>query len=722
MNNENEPEVRSEPEIVADLESLSQERGYIYSFCRMVDEYLWMKPNDPEIPDWHSQLNLRELTFLLGLMVKYQLTVTDPPTKWESDLHINKTNELFHELHQNHAFPKTEEVNAAQVNLEDWESGLKNTYTDWIKSGKGIVEPVFYGEEGAYDFQFLKMAAWRYRFDNQWIKSKIGIDVNSMTDIAGKIKQFTEHRINDVTRPSDFRESCLRLLSVFLIKPNNVPGANREEIEVFLETFSVEPGDGVNQNLDTIGKYNTADSHPIIKISNDLYFIPIYYNLAKSIYENPFYWILKDNDYKQTGLKNRGDVTEEIAFELLRGVFGIDNVFRGVKVQRGNRDITDIDVLAVCGSKAVIVQVKSKKLTELSRRGDRKSIEKDFKHAVQDAYNQALLSRNYLLETDETLTVNEERVIQVKENIDDAYIICATGDHYPAINIQTKSYLKKKATDPYPVVQSVFDLETISFYLRDPYDFIYYARQRTIHASHFEAESEMAFLGFHLNQKLFPTDGYDVTVISRYYAHLIDLSFPVLKGEHPFSDSAFKVFHKWKNDDFDVLVNEVKVRSIGHPQLTDLIFFLFDLAGSVADKIFTVFGEIKRTTRHDLQPHDATIPISHVKKGVTLFSYPSTHVLSEPMIQEQFRGFAVARKYKCKASEWLALGSCAQSSNLIDCLWYSKEEWCYDENLERLSKILLKQGRAIRTDGRKIGRNSPCPCGSGLKFKKCHGK
>lgn len=23
-------------------------------------------------------------------------------------------------------------------------------------------------------------------------------------------------------------------------------------------------------------------------------------------------------------------------------------------------------------------------------------------------------------------------------------------------------------------------------------------------------------------------------------------------------------------------------------------------------------------------------------------------------------------------------------------------------------------------EGRKIGRNEPCPCGSGLKFKKCH--
>ena len=28
----------------------------------------------------------------------------------------------------------------------------------------------------------------------------------------------------------------------------------------------------------------------------------------------------------------------------------------------------------------------------------------------------------------------------------------------------------------------------------------------------------------------------------------------------------------------------------------------------------------------------------------------------------------------------------------------------------------------VRNDGPKIGRNDPCPCGNGRKFKKCCGK
>ena len=30
--------------------------------------------------------------------------------------------------------------------------------------------------------------------------------------------------------------------------------------------------------------------------------------------------------------------------------------------------------------------------------------------------------------------------------------------------------------------------------------------------------------------------------------------------------------------------------------------------------------------------------------------------------------------------------------------------------------------QTVRRDGRKVGRNEPCPCGSGKKYKHCHGK
>jgi preprotein translocase subunit SecA len=60
------------------------------------------------------------------------------------------------------------------------------------------------------------------------------------------------------------------------------------------------------------------------------------------------------------------------------------------------------------------------------------------------------------------------------------------------------------------------------------------------------------------------------------------------------------------------------------------------------------------------------------------------------------------------------------------------EEKKLDEQIERKQKrqeIILNQaggdGEAgphqVKRDAAKVGRNDPCPCGSGKKYKKCHG-
>jgi preprotein translocase subunit SecA len=34
----------------------------------------------------------------------------------------------------------------------------------------------------------------------------------------------------------------------------------------------------------------------------------------------------------------------------------------------------------------------------------------------------------------------------------------------------------------------------------------------------------------------------------------------------------------------------------------------------------------------------------------------------------------------------------------------------------------LAPAAPVVRDGRKVGRNEPCPCGSGKKYKHCHGQ
>jgi len=45
----------------------------------------------------------------------------------------------------------------------------------------------------------------------------------------------------------------------------------------------------------------------------------------------------------------------------------------------------------------------------------------------------------------------------------------------------------------------------------------------------------------------------------------------------------------------------------------------------------------------------------------------------------------------------------------------------HQASAQRMRMNLEPEPVAVRRDGRKVGRNDPCPCGSGKKYKKCHG-
>ena len=91
----------------------------------------------------------------------------------------------------------------------------------------------------------------------------------------------------------------------------------------------------------------------------------------------------------------------------------------------------------------------------------------------------------------------------------------------------------------------------------------------------------------------------------------------------------------------------------------------------------------------------------------------------EEMLQ-RLEGFSKIKKYQQKAFEWLAIGKYADDKYWVinECIYLKYEEE-YSEELEQAVKKLLTKPMAWTT---KVGRNDPCPCGSGKKFKKCHGK
>jgi hypothetical protein len=711
-------ELPKKDEVIKALESLTQEPGFIYSLAMILCNDLFLDASEAADIDWRERISFQEASFLLGLMVKYPIDISNIPKEDASREQTAKVYELFKQLQVAHNAPMFEKLDKAFNKEEAPKSELEVAADDFWSRGEVMMEPIFYGGSGAYDFQYLEFASKRYADDDAWIQKNKGIAISIMVGIATHLKSFHEKKwMEELRKAKTFEDFCKAALSVFCFNRENIALPSMEAAEMFIKAFSVIPGT-VNQKLDSVGGYNAVDSHPIVVLGENLYFMPIGFNLSQSIYESPLYWMGADEKYRDTAFKHRGDATEKFAQEILEPVFGKNNVYKNVKVYKNkNRKelLTDIDVLAIAGNKAVIVQAKSKKLTELSKRGDDEKLKEDFKEGVQKAYDQGIICRKAITDKNNVLVANDGTELKLGEFIDDAYIVCLMTDHYPAITHQVEVFLKKQPGDPTLLAMSIFDFDIIAFYLKDPFELLYYLRQRIQLSDYHKASSEMAYIGAHLRQKLFRRPDADHELLDETFAQLIDANFPAAKGHQPQTKANERLRHKWKNEKFQKMIDQVK--QTGEPGFTDAIFFLYDLSGDSADDLMEVMEKTKRKALQDKQMHDFSAIYDHGKSGITfLTAFPA-----EKMHFYLMR-VARARKYKTKADVWLALGSVANSPNIIDSIGFNKQPWIEDKELEKLSKTALVQGRQMDQRGNKVGRNDPCPCGSKNKFKRCHGK
>ena len=664
---------------------------------------------------------------------------------------------------------------------------LRKEQKDFFGKGDMLTEPIFYSGTGVYDFQFLDFLEKKYKYDKQWLLEKKNFDIEQTKNIVIQTKNvlqekskkvrlnglkeklpqvieemkktnpnedwekyaketlpmmelhqyvelFFEHitdekdLIMDGIREEGWKSFYKGLIELFVIRKLDFD--DNTNIDSFLDNFSISFEENLNSQFQTIGNYNLINSHPIVKLDEERYFVPIVFLLFEAVYESPFYWMLQeDKSYRDIFGRHRGRVGEEITYEFLSKVFGRDKTFKSVKIQspqtgtstERRKDVTDIDILCILGSKALCVQVKSKKLTELSRIGNDEQLQKDFQGAVQDAYEQGLVSRHKILERDAQFFDENGNAIQLSNEIDEVYIMGITTENYPSLTHQAHVILEKKDDDPYPIVLTIFDLELLVHYLDDPYDFLYYIKQRTLLMDYFKADEEMTFLGYHLDQKLWKIPKVDMYMIDTSFAQLIDRNYYPLKLGLEVSDEGDAIKNRWKNEHFDQLCNQLK--PFNQAKITDIIFHLLDWSGDARKNLVDFIVKTKQQTLMDGKIHNFSMPPDDnysPRVGVTYISLNSDN--SEEL-RIRLQTLCQVRKYKSKGDVWIGFGSLKNSHEIIDAVDFNHQKWEYDEELEKNAKIMLEgrgQGRKIRI-GKKIDRNEKCPCGSGLKYKKCCG-
>lgn len=707
-------------DVIEKIEDLASEEGFLYSLAWILLRDLFFDPEQAADVDWRSRLSHQELSFLVGLMVKRPISMRAIDEK-TSQAHVAKTYRYFQELQEAFVKPAMEHL----LKTAKERSGSPADHEQFrsvFGTGDAMAECVFYSDSGAYDFQYLDFAGKRYRKDREWLEKRRGFPIEAAVGIFKKLKGLHAKKYAEAPRPRNFDEFSKMALSVFCFVEEDLNEFDRQEARNVLGAFSTKPG-AVNKTLSLPGEYNVINSHPIVILDGELYFVPVLFNLAQSIYESPFYWMLNDPKYRDASLKNRGDATVEIASELLANAFGRGNVCKGVVVKKSrSATLTDIDLLAVTGNKAVICQTKSKKLTALSRTGDEEKLKQDFSDAIQESYDQAKICRTAILQKGNRLVTADGQEVRLDDSIDDVYILCITSDHYPAITFQTKTLLRKNAEDPNPIAINIFDLDILAYYLSDPFEFLYYLKQRIALHDVFMASSEIDLLAYHLNQKLYSRKDdksgkrYDVVVID-HMGQLIDAHFPSARGYHPKTKAMEKLHAKWSNPEFQEIINQLKASK--QPGFTDAIFYLYDMEGEGGDQFVDAVRMLRRKCMRERKSLRFHMVSQEDKSGISyICDYQSDGKLFRHVME-----YCQVKKYQTKSDMWLGLGGLATGAHHFVTVTFSKSPWKHDPQLEQVAKTHFTKSRVKSlTTGRELGRNDPCYCGSRIKYKKCHGR
>ena len=114
---------------------------------------------------------------------------------------------------------------------------------------------------------------------------------------------------------------------------------------------------------------------------------------------------------------------------------------------------------------------------------------------------------------------------------------------------------------------------------------------------------------------------------------------------------------------------------------------------------------------------DHLLGMDHMKEGIGLRGYAQKNPLTEYK-KEGFDLFgAMMARIKEETTEYLFKVQINQEVDMSD------------ELTNKPAKVVEHRGSSetsekpvtVRRDEEKVGRNDPCPCGSGKKYKKCHG-
>lgn len=499
---------RNESEIFSELAMLCIKPGYVHAiayFCFRDNtiKYSGTMNTDDVLQQFSMDRLVRtEISTLIGLTCKSNLDL-DIPSPDIIQEYIDKTELLLKEIHQSMIPPMEVMFDPSKIGDQSFNP---------FKNGSVLRESIFYGGEGAYNFQYRDLSEIKYEKDDDWFIENKGFSIQQATEVFTSVQLLQNEKINDTMRGlANLDPSKWSFLDAFKFTAEELSASSNIEVNIVKKVIDAFVSQDEMDAFESLDDFNPKNAYPIIELPDQEYLLFQNYSLMEALYETPFFWFNSDKKYQPIAMQHRGEFTEEFSAERLKAVFGNDRVFINIDICDSKKNkAAEIDVLVIYANRAIILQAKSKKLTILSRKGNDNSLQDDFKKAVQHAYNQAYLCATLLTDTSYKLYDETGNELNINRNHKEIYPFCVVSDHYPALSFQARQFLKFQETKKIkpPFVMDVFFLDVMTEMLSSPLHFLSYINRRTSDGETIFSTHELTVLSYHLKQNLWMDDEF----------------------------------------------------------------------------------------------------------------------------------------------------------------------------------------------------------------------
>lgn len=710
-------EPRTEAEIFEELRGLCGSVGYVHALA-----YLCFRDNIVKYADEMTPEDMREmfsfdrvirleLSTLVGLMIGGPINY-DLPDAGTIQRYLDQTCALLEELH--HAMGRPMIAGFTPENLQ-------NKSWDPFASGEALREPIFYAGESAYSFQYRDLSVAKYHKDNSWLQLHRGFAIETARDVIHAVGKFQNVRLAEVAQglvllPQQ-EWTLLPGFSFTSAEIADFASLPEAEVRAVLCAFSLAPSEH-NDGFRSLQDFNVASGSPLLRKGDDTFILFGEYSLAQALYESPFYWMVADKAYAAEAMHHRGAFTEEFSKERLERVFGKAAVYRNVDIYASkSKRAGEIDVLVIFGDRAIVLQAKSKGLTLEARKGNDQRIRDDFKKSVQESYDQGYGCSRLLAARKGRFVDGEGRKVALPISLKEIYVICVVSEHYPALSFQVHHFLKHDTTAVIraPFVMDVFTLDAMTEMLESPLHLLSYLDKRTSYSERVMAGHENTILSYHLKRNLWLEKNLDFVLLGDDISADLDVAMSVRRDGIPGQRTPDGLLTRIPNTRVGKLLGEIEFNP--KPEILEFGLMLLTLSEDACLKISDGIDRIARLAQRDGKSHDLTIGLEDAGCGLVI------HCNGDPlpMAAERLRAHCERRKYRHRVPKWF--GICIRPKDGTLRLGINLDyEWTRSPQMDELTLRMQTEGTGYGARQRKIGRNDPCPCDSGVKYKRCHGK